>query len=45
MVTIRVGSLDDPSVFRPGQDIYTDSAQPWDYMNPDLPKSPKLPNN
>jgi hypothetical protein len=45
MVTIRVGSLDDPSVFRPGQDIYTASAQPWDYMNPDLPKSPKLPGN
>jgi hypothetical protein len=44
MVTIRAGSLDDPSVFRPAQDIYTASAQPWDYMNPDLPKSPKLPN-
>jgi hypothetical protein len=44
MVTIRVGSLDDPSVFRPAQDIYTASAQPWDYMNPDLPKTPKLPN-
>jgi hypothetical protein len=43
MVTIRAGSLDDPSVFRPAQDIYTASAQPWDYMNPDLPKSPKLP--
>jgi hypothetical protein len=43
MVTIRVGSLDDPSVFRPSQDIYTASAQPWDYMNPDLPKSSKLP--
>ncbi len=44
MVTIRAGSLDDPSVFRPSQDIYTASAQPWDYMNPDLPKSAKLPN-
>jgi hypothetical protein len=43
MVTIRVGSLDDPSAFRPSQDIYTASAQPWDYMNPDLPKSSKLP--
>jgi hypothetical protein len=45
MVTIRVGSLDDPGVFRPSQDIYTASAQPWDCMNPDLPKSPKLPGN
>jgi hypothetical protein len=42
--TIRVGSLDDPSEFRPGRDIYTSSAQPWDYMNPELPKSPKLPD-
>ncbi len=44
MVTIRVGSLDDPSVFRPSQDIYTATAQPWDFMNPDLPKSSKLPD-
>jgi hypothetical protein len=43
-VNIRVGSLDDPSTFRPTQDIYVSSAQPWDYMNPALPKVPKLPN-
>jgi hypothetical protein len=38
IVTIRVGSLDYPSDFRPAQDIFTASAQRWDYMNPDLPK-------
>lgn len=43
MVTIRAGSLDDPREFRPGQDIFTVSAQPWDHMNPDLPKVPRLP--
>src|SRR2546426_11501545 len=43
LVTIRVGSLDDPSEFRPSQDIYTASAQPWDYMNPELPKVLKTP--
>jgi hypothetical protein len=43
MVTIRVGSLDDPSTYRPTQDVYTSRAQPWDCMNPDLPKSAKLP--
>jgi hypothetical protein len=43
-VNIRVGSLDDPSTFRPTQDIYVSSAQPWDYMNPALTKAPKLPN-
>ena|SRR2546430_2288420 len=43
LVTIRVGSLDDPSEFRPSQDIYTTSAQPWDTMNPALLKVPKMP--
>jgi len=43
-VNIRVGSLDDPSTFRPTQDIYVSSAQPWDYMNSALTKVPKLPN-
>jgi len=43
LVTIRVGSLDNPSAFRPSQDIYTASAQPWDFMNPELPKVPKMP--
>jgi hypothetical protein len=40
---IMAGSLDDSSWFRPQADIYTASAQPWDYMNPDLPKFPRLP--
>jgi hypothetical protein len=44
MVTIRAGSLDDPTAYQPTGDIYTSSAQPWDHMNPALPKFPKLPN-
>jgi hypothetical protein len=40
---LRVASLDDPSQYPPGMDIYTDSAQAWDYMNPALPKVPKMP--
>ena len=43
MVTIRAGSLDDPSVYTPSRDIFTASAQPWDHMNPDLPKASGLP--
>ena len=43
LVTVRVGSLDDPSEFRPDQDIYTASAQPWDYLNPTLTKFAKGP--
>ena len=40
---ILAGSLDDPSGHKPAIDIYTASAQPWDYLNPELPKFPKAP--
>lgn len=43
LTMIMAGSVDDPSWHRPGMDIYTSSAQPWDHMNPDLPKFPKMP--
>jgi hypothetical protein len=38
LIGLRAGSLDDPSGHRPAADIFTKSAQPWDYMNPELPK-------
>lgn len=37
-VSIKVGSLDDPSWATPQTDIWTKSAQPWACLNPDLPK-------
>ncbi|MFY0522007.1 GFA family protein [Archangium gephyra] len=40
-VAITAGSLDDPSGCVPTIDIWTQSAQPWDTMNPSLPKFPK----
>lgn len=43
LIGIMAGSLDDPSWFQPEMDFYTASAQPWDYMNPELPKFPKSP--
>jgi hypothetical protein len=43
LIGIRVASFDDPSWFRPEADIFVKSAQPWDYMNPDLPKYPAYP--
>jgi hypothetical protein len=43
LMMISAGSLDDPSWFRPSMDFYVSSAQPWDHMNPALPKFPKLP--
>jgi hypothetical protein len=43
IVGIRVGTLDDPSIFRAEADIFVKSAQPWDYMNPELPKYATYP--
>ena len=43
ITAIMAGSLDDPGRFKPAMDIYTSSAQPWDHMNPQLPKFAKLP--
>ncbi|MBI3244901.1 MAG: GFA family protein [Deltaproteobacteria bacterium] len=40
---IMAGSLDDSSSHKPAIDIYTSSAQPWDYMNPEVAKFPKGP--
>jgi len=43
LMGIMAGSLDDPSWFQPTMDIFTASAQPWDFMNPNLPKFPNMP--
>ena len=32
---IHVGSLDDPSVFRPDAVVFSESAQPWDFIATD----------
>lgn len=42
-ILITAGSLDDPSRFTPSMDFFTSSAQPWDHMDPALPKFPKQP--
>ena len=43
LVGIRVSSFDDPSFFKPDADIFVKSAQPWDHMNPALPKFDTYP--
>jgi hypothetical protein len=45
LVMIRAGSLDEPGSFAPSQDIFIASAQPWDFMNPELPKAPRHPDS
>jgi len=35
---VTATTLDDPSKFIPEKDMWVVDAQPWDYMNPALPK-------
>lgn len=42
-VGINAGSLDDPTLFRPKMEIFVSDAQPWDYLDPDLPHYPEYP--
>ena len=40
-LAIQAGTLDDPTLFSPSLDIYTDSAPPWDHMQSATKKFPK----
>ncbi len=35
---IQAGALDEPARFKPGLDLFTASAQPWDLMDAETPK-------
>jgi hypothetical protein len=37
-IGVTAGSLDDPSWFRAQMDLFVTDAQPWDQMDPALPK-------
>jgi hypothetical protein len=41
---ILAASLDDPTLFKPELNMWTSDAQPWDPMDPKLPKFEKYPN-
>ena len=38
---VKAASLDDSSWFAPEADVWVESAQPWDHMNPNVPKFAK----
>ena len=42
---VTAASLDDPSGLEPQADTWTSSAQPWDTMNPALPKYEHTPTD
>jgi hypothetical protein len=43
MIGIVAGSLDDPSLFEPTMDIFTEDAQPWDPLTRDTKKYKQCP--
>jgi hypothetical protein len=40
---ITASSLDDPSLLKPKVNMWISGAQPWDHMDPNLPKFEKYP--
>lgn len=38
IIGVVASSLDDPSLFKPQMDLFVSDAQPWDLMDPALPK-------
>lgn len=43
ILLVQAGNLDEPAAFTPQFDMFVDSAQPWDVMDPNLPKYPRMP--
>jgi hypothetical protein len=43
VVGVLASSLDDPSLFKPQMDIFVSDAQPWDQMDPSIPKFEQYP--
>lgn len=42
-IGITASSLDDPSAFRPQFDIHVADVQPWDHLDPAIPKFEQYP--
>ena len=43
IVSVVAASLDDPSWFRPAFALFTSSAQPWDFLDPEVRKFETMP--
>ena len=44
MVILNVGTFDEPSLARPGREIFRDDALPWVHVDGDIPRFAKRPN-
>lgn len=38
MLLFHAATLDDPSVFKPDMVVFEDTAQPWDHVDPNIPR-------
>ena len=45
VTTVSVGSLDDPSVFKPEFVCYTSRGHAWDVIDPAVPSFAKMPDD
>jgi hypothetical protein len=43
LVIIKVGSLDDPTVFKPSANLWASAAQPWHKLDEEIPSFPQGP--
>jgi hypothetical protein len=43
LLSIRAGTLDDPTLFRPTADIFVTHTAAWDAMDPGIPKFERMP--
>ena len=43
-IGVLASSLDDPALFQPQMDIFVSDAQPWDQMDPSIPKFEQYPS-
>jgi hypothetical protein len=42
---VNAATLDDPSIYQPHMNFWVSDAQPWDFMDPDLPRFEKNPSH
>ena len=44
MIILNVGTFDDPTVAKPGREIFRDDALPWVAVHGEIPRSAKRPD-
>jgi hypothetical protein len=43
VIILNVGTFDDPSIAKPGREVFRDDALPWVEVHGDMPRSAKRP--